>query len=279
MVGFLVSGFWCLVSGFWFLVSGLVSAMIAITRDVSPSINACELTHLEPETIEVAKATLQHEQYRDVLASLGFDVVRIPADVNYPDCVFVEDTAVVLDDLAIITRPGAPSRRGETRAVAEILQNHRPLTHIEAPATIDGGDVLVLDDRIFVGLSQRTNEAAIGQLRHWTRRDVVPVSVHGCLHLKSAITRVSRDALLVNREWIDVEPFRGWTLIDVEEPFAANALLVNETVIYPASYPRTRQKLRHLDVRTVDVSELAKAEGGVTCCSLLVYNHRGHSAN
>jgi dimethylargininase len=244
--------------------------MIAITRDVSPSINACELTHVQPQAIEYVVASAQHEQYRQMLASLGLEVVSIPADPAYPDCVFIEDTAIVLDDVAVITRPGAESRRGETRAVAEVLEQYRPLVHIEAPSTIDGGDVLVLDDRIYVGLSQRTNEAALAQLRFHTRREVIPVNVHGCLHLKSAITRVSKGELLVNRDWIDVTPFAGWTLIDVEEPFAANALLAGDTVVYPNAFPHTREKLRHLDVREVDASELAKAEGGVTCCSLIL---------
>ena len=244
--------------------------MIAITRDVSPSINACELTHLQPQAIDYAAACAEHRQYRRLLASLGLEVVCIPADPAYPDCVFIEDTAIVLDDIAIITRPGASSRRGETRAVAEVVEQYRPLAHIEAPATLDGGDVLVLDDRIYVGLSQRTNEAAIAQLRFHTGREVIPVDVHGCLHLKSAITRVSRDALLVNRDWIDVAPFADWTLIDVAEPFGANALLLGDAVIYPKAFPKTREKLRHLDVREVDAGELAKAEGGVTCCSLIV---------
>jgi dimethylargininase len=244
--------------------------LIAITRDVSPSINACELTHLAPQTIDYTMAQLQHREYRRTLASLGLEVVRIPADPAYPDCVFIEDTAIVFDDLAVITRPGAPSRRGETRAVADALEPYRPLAHIEAPATLDGGDVLVLDNRVYVGISQRTNEAALAQLRFHTRREVIPVNVHGCLHLKSAITRVSKDALLVNRNWIEINAFDGWTLIDVEEPFGANALLVGETVIYPNSFPKTLEKLRHLDVRLVDASELAKAEGGVTCCCLLL---------
>jgi dimethylargininase len=246
--------------------------MIAITRDVSLSINNCELTHVQPQAIDVERAIAQHEEYRNLLASLGLEVIRIPADPAFPDCVFIEDTAIVLDDLAVITRPGAPSRRGETRAVADVLARYRKLVHIEEPATIDGGDVLVLDDRIFVGRSQRTNEAALAQLRFHTRRDVIPVDVHGALHLKSAITRVSRNALLVNRDWIDVTPFRGWTLIDAEESFGANAVLVNDVVIYPSAFPLTRAKLERdgIDVRTVDASELAKAEGGVTCCSLLV---------
>ena len=246
--------------------------MIAVTRDVSPSIALCELTHMERTPIDYARAAQQHSAYRQLLASLGCEVIAIPGEVKYPDCVFIEDTAVVLDDVAVITRPGAESRRGETRAVAESLERYRRLAFIEAPATIDGGDVLVLDDRIFVGISQRTNEAALEQLRAITGREVIPVPVHGCLHLKSAITRVSRDALLVNRAWIDVTPFAGWTLVDAEEPFGANALRIDDVSFYPSAFPRTEARLRALgiDVRTVDADELAKAEGGVTCCSLVV---------
>lgn len=248
--------------------------MIAITRDVTPSIVACELTHIDRQPIDPAMAAVEQREYRKLLASLGLEVVRIPGDRDYPDSVFIEDTAIVLDDLAVITRPGAPSRRGETRAVADVLEQYRPLVHIEAPATIDGGDVLVLDDRIFVGISERTSEAAIGQLRFHTRREVIPVDVHGALHLKTAITRVAQDTLLVNREWVDVAPFAGWKLVDIDpsEPFAANALLVGETVVCAAAFPRTNVRLAALglDVRMTNASELAKAEGGVTCCSLLV---------
>jgi dimethylargininase len=243
--------------------------MIAITRDVARSIQNAELTFVERQRIDYERAVLQHHEYRRVLAELGCEVISLPADDVFPDCVFVEDTAIVLSDLAVITRPGAESRRGETRVIAEALEPYRPLVHIEAPATIDGGDVLVLDDRIYVGLSTRTNEAAIEQLRVLTRREVIPVNVHGALHLKTAITRVSKDALLVRREWLDVTPFAGWTLIEADEP---NALLVGEVVIYPSAFPATREKLEAhgIEVVSVDADELAKAEGGVTCCSLLV---------
>ena len=243
--------------------------MIAITRDVARSIQQAELTFVEPQRIDYVRASLQHREYRRVLAELGCEVISLPADDAYPDCVFVEDTAIVLSDLAVITRPGAESRRGETRAIADALEPYRPLVHIEAPATIDGGDVLVLDDRIYVGLSTRTNEAAIGQLRYHTRREVIPVNVHGALHLKTAVTRVSKDALLVRSEWLDVTPFAGWTLIEADEP---NALLVGDVVIYPSAFPATREKLEAhgIEVVSVDADELAKAEGGVTCCSLLV---------
>lgn len=243
--------------------------MIVITRDVSPNIAGAELTFIERTPIDYETAKAQHEQYRHLLRSLGHDVISLPADPQYPDCVFVEDTAIVLDEMAVITRPGAPSRRGETAVIAEALARYRRLVSIEAPGTIDGGDVLVLDDTIYVGLSSRTNENAIAQLRSLTGRRVVTVPVEGALHLKTAITRVSRDALLVNRDWIDVTPFAGWTLIDAEEP---NALWIEDVVIYPSAYPATaaRLELHGIDVRTVDADELAKAEGGVTCCALLV---------
>ena len=241
---------------------------IAITRDVSPSIAKCELTHLARTPIDYDRAREQHREYRDLLASLGCSVIELPADAAYPDSVFVEDTAIVLDDIAVITRPGAESRRGETQAIEEVLSRYRPVKRIEAPATIDGGDVLVLDEHLYVGITARSNEAALEQLRRLTGREVTGVRVDGCLHLKSGITRVSRDALLVHRQWIDVTPFAGWTLIDAE-PFGANALLLDDVVIYPRGFPRTLAKLAGLDVRLVDADELAKAEGGVTCCSIV----------
>jgi dimethylargininase len=246
--------------------------MIAITRDVSPSIAQAELTHVERVPIDYQRAAAQHQEYRQLLATLGCTVVDLPADPAHPDCVFIEDIAIVLSDLAVITRPGAESRRGETTAVAEVLGRYRPLVFIEAPATIDGGDVLVLDDKIYVGLSSRSNEAALEQLRALTGREVFAVRLHGALHLKTAITRVAPRTLLVNRAWVDVSSFDGWDFIDVDpsEPFGANAVLLGERVIYPRAFSKTRARLGGLDVHLVDADELAKAEGGVTCCSLLV---------
>jgi dimethylargininase len=248
--------------------------VIALTRDVSPSLANAEVTHVERTPIDYERAVAQHEEYRRLLASLGCEVIDLPADPAHPDCVFIEDTAIVLDDLAVITRPGAESRRGETEAVARALAPYRRLVHIAAPATIDGGDVLVLGERIYVGLSSRTNEAALEQLSRLTGRETVGVRVDGALHLKTAITRVSDDTLLVNRAWLDVAPFKGWDVIDADpsEPFGANAVLLRDALIYPAAFPKTRARLeaRGLNVRTVDADELAKVEGGVTCCSLLI---------
>lgn len=224
--------------------------------------------------IDYERAREQHEQYREVLASLGCEVISLPADAAYPDCVFIEDTAVVLGDMAVITRPGAESRRGEVSVVADALARYRPLVRIEAPGTLDGGDVLVLRDRIYVGSSSRSNDEAMRRLRTLTGREVIRVNVHGALHLKTAVTAVSDDTLLINREWVDVAPFAGFTLIDIaaEEPFSANAVRLGDTLIYPTAFTKTRAILEShgFHVRTVEADELAKAEGGVTCCSLLV---------
>lgn len=249
---------------------------IAITRGVSATINDCELTHATRTPIDVALAREQHAAYESALASRGCEIRRIPADDRYPDAVFIEDTAIVLDELAVITRPGAESRRGERDAVAVALAEYRTLVRIEAPATIDGGDVLQLDDVLYVGRTPRTNGEGITQLRELLAPygyRVVAVNVDGCLHLKSAVTRVGVDALLMNRRWVSPSNFDGLRIIDVDhvEPSAANGLRIGNRVIFSEEFPRTLRKLEAagIDVIAVPAGELAKAEGGVTCCSLL----------
>lgn len=256
--------------------------MIAITRGVSRNIAEGQVTHMERVPLDYETARAQHEQYIALLRELGCEVIELPADDAYPDCVFIEDTAIVLDDVAVITRPGADSRRGEVDVVAAALERLRPLRRIEAPATIDGGDVLVLGERIFVGLSSRTNEEALVQLAPLTNREVIRVQMNGALHLKTGITRVAESTLLVNREWVDVAPFEGWELIDVDrdEPFGGNAVWLRASdggavVIYPTAFDKTAAKLeaRGIRMKRVDADELAKVEGGVTCCSLLLGVH------
>ncbi len=251
--------------------------LLAITRGVSPSMSRCELTHLERRPIDPAIAAGQHAQYEECLRALGCTVQRLPAVPDLPDCVFVEDVAVVLDELAVITRPGAESRRGEVPAVAQALAPYRKLACIEAPGTVDGGDVLRVGRTLYVGLSGRSNAAGIEQMRAHLAPygyTVTGVPVSGCLHLKSAVTQVGRDTLLINRHWVEPRTFAPLDLIDIDpsEPQAANGLLINGAVIYPQAFPRTKERLeqRGIAVRTVDLSELAKAEGAVTCCSLIV---------
>jgi len=250
--------------------------LIALTRDVSPDIARCELTHLERRPVDVELAVTQHRQYEDCLGRRGYEVRRLPADPDLPDSVFIEDTCVVLPEVAVITRPGADSRKPETRGVAEAMQPFRILRFIEPPATLDGGDVLQIGKRLFVGLTLRTSAEGIEQFRRLLQPygyTVTPVTVTGCLHLKSAATAVADDAVLVNPTWVDSSVFRDFTRMEVDpsEPAGANALLARDAVIYPAGCPRTRERLekRGIHVEPVDMSELSKAEGGVTCCSLL----------
>ncbi len=249
---------------------------IAVTRDVSPNIDRCERTHVARETIDVDLAREQHAQYQRCLSDLGCTVHRLPADPELPDSVFVEDTAIVLPELAIITRPGAESRRPETKIIAEVLKTYRELVHIEEPACLDGGDGLLIDRTLFVGLTGRTNRAAVDQLTSvlWPHGYAVePIDVRGCLHLKSAAASIDRETILINRRWVEPEAFGPLRTIDVDEsePYGANALRIGECVVYPSSFPMTRRRLETegIPVRTVDISELAKAEGAVTCCSLI----------
>ncbi len=252
---------------------------LALTRDISPAIEDCELTHLERTTIDLARACAEHNEYEAALRALGFEVKRLPAGPDMPDSVFIEDTAIVLDELAVIMRPGAESRRVETAAVAEAVRTYRPVAAILAPGTIDGGDVLRIGHRLFVGCGYRSNDAGIKQLGSIVGSQgysVEAVTFEGCLHLKSAVTLVADDLVLINPAWVDADRFQPLRTIDVDpsEPYAANALLIDGTVVYPAEHVRTRARLEAagLTVHPVPAGELAKAEGGVTCCSLLLVN-------
>jgi dimethylargininase len=249
----------------------------AMTREISAAIVRCELTHVAREPIDLETARRQHEAYETRLTEAGCEVVRLPASDDLPDSVFIEDTAVVFDELAIIARPGPASRRSETVVVADALAAYRStIIAIEPPGTLDGGDVLTIGKRVFVGESQRTNAAAISQMA----RALTPhgytvhiVSVRGCLHLKSAVTAIAQDAVLVNPEWVSADSLRPVAILDVHpaEPFGANALLIGDVVIYPTAFPRTAARLaaRGVHLLEADVSEIAKAEGAVTCCSLV----------
>lgn len=250
--------------------------LTAIVREVSSSINDCELSFHARQPIDVAKARAQHRAYQNCLTELGVRIVSLPAEPDLPDAVFVEDPAVVVDEVAIISNMGAPSRQPEISSLANALSRYRPLKFLTAPATLDGGDVMRIGRSVFVGLSRRTNREGIDQLAGLLAPygyQVQPVEVRGCLHLKSACSYTGNDTVLVNRSWIGIEPLSGYELLDVpeDEPAAANALLLSDVVIIPASFSKTRALLeaRGFHVRTIDVSELQKAEAGVTCTSLI----------
>jgi dimethylargininase len=250
--------------------------LIAITRGVSARIGACELTHLERAPIDLERARAQHRAYEAALSRLGCHVESLPALDELPDSVFVEDVALVFNEIAIVTRPGAESRRPETAAIAPVLASHRRVTFVQAPGTLDGGDVLRLGRRIFVGRSGRSDEHGIEQVRAvvWPYGyTVTAVPVSGCLHLKSAVTEAAPGVVLANPAWVDPSAFGHVSVIETDpsEAYAANGLVVGGRLIYPESFPRTRKRLEDagIGVEPVDVSELQKAEGAVTCCSLV----------
>jgi dimethylargininase len=249
---------------------------IAVTRPVSDALARCELTYLDRQPIDVERARAQHQEYERLLEEAAYcTIVRVPAAPDLPDAVFIEDTAVVVDEVAVITRPGADSRRAETAAVADVLAHYRQVRHIEPPGTLDGGDVLFCGRRAFIGRTRRTNDDGIvqmGRILEPFGYTVSGVVVRGCLHLKSAATTLSENELLVNPAWISPDDFPGVHLlpIDPSEPNAANILKAGDDYIYARAFPRTAAFLQvSLQLNFVDMSELAKAEGALTCCSLV----------
>jgi dimethylargininase len=250
--------------------------LTAITRAVSPGIVHCELTFIARQPIDLAAAEEQHRAYQALLEKCGARVISLPAEPALPDSMFVEDPAVVLDELAIIFPLGTATRRPEAASIAQALAKFRKLARVELPGQVEGGDVLRIERKLFAGLSSRTNAEGIRQLASILAPygyEVLSVAVTGCLHLKSAVTYIGRNTLLANRAWFDTKPFAGFEWIDVapEESHAANALALGGTVIFPASFPRTRARLeaRGFSVTPLDIFELQKAESGLTCSSLL----------
>jgi dimethylargininase len=253
--------------------------LIAVTREVSRSIIHCELTHLERTPIDVQRARAQHAEYEAALKHLGVAVLSLPEEPTLADSVFVEDTALVLDECAIILRPGADSRRPETESIAKVLSPYRRLFFVQAPARVDGGDILRVGRQIFIGLSSRSDANAIEQIQDFLEPygyEVHAVEVSGCLHLKSAVTQVDEDTLLINPAWADKRKFPGMKFIEIDpsESYAANTLMIGDTNLYPNAFPKTRKKIEGAGIKIVSVNadELAKAEGALTCCSLIFHD-------
>jgi dimethylargininase len=248
---------------------------LAFTRAVSPRIAECALTHLDRQAIDPVRAAGQHAAYEQALADAGFDVIRLPELADDPDAVFVEDTALLLGEHAVITRPGAPSRAGETDSTAAGLEPFFAV-HRLADGIVDGGDVLRIGARLYVGQSSRTDAAgtrALAELVAPLGFEVVPVELGRCLHLKTAATYAGQGIVLINPDWIDPEMFEDTQALAVasDEPFAANVVRAGDRLLIAAGSPNTAARLRQhgFTVVELDLSELQKAEAGGTCMSLI----------
>src|SRR6267142_1112167 len=245
--------------------------LTAITRAVSPAILHCEISFIDRRPIDLARAQNQHHAYETLLEKLGARVLSLPAEPALPDSMFVQDPAIVLDELAVILPLGTASRRPESASLAKALSSFRKLDYVTLPGTLEGGDVLRIGRKLFVGLTKRSNAEGLRQLASLLaphKYEVIAVTVTGCLHLKSAVTHIGGNTLLANRAWFAAY---DWIDVDPGEPHAANALAFGGTIIFPASFPRTRARLEDqgFHVTPIDISELQKAESGLTCSSLL----------
>ena len=250
--------------------------LTAITRKVSSALANCELSFIPRQPIDMKKARAQHHAYEELLGKLGARVISLPEEPDLPDSMFVEDPAIALDELAVICPLGTESRRKEAPTLGAALEKYRKLAYIRQPGALEGGDVLRAGKKIFVGLTKRSDAEGIRQLAvilEKYRYEVTAVPVTGCLHLKSAVTYLGRETLLGNRAWFDWKRLEGfeWVDVDPSEPHAGNALAIGDSVIYPASFPKTRGKIeaRGFKVLPLDISELQKAESGLTCSSLI----------
>jgi dimethylargininase len=250
--------------------------LTAITRKVSCALAHCELSYIPRQPIDIKKAREQHHAYEELLDRLGARVVSLPEEPALPDSMFVEDPAIVLDEVAVICSLATETRRKEAPSLAAALEKYRKLAYVKLPGMLEGGDVLRIGKKLFPGVTKRSNPEGIRQLAVIAEKygyEVTAVPVTGCLHLKSAVTYLGRNMLLANRAWFDAERFTGYEWIDVDpsESYAGNALTVGDSIIFPASFPKTKERIESAGFKVVslDIGELQKAESALTCSSLI----------
>jgi dimethylargininase len=254
------------------------TAKRAVVRGVPDTLNKCVRTHSLRQRVELQLARKQHDEYCKALQERNLEIVRIPADNSFPDCVFVEDPAVVYADHAIICSMGAKSRTGEIELVEATLRHiFKKVTRINPPATIEGGDVLKVGNDLYVGLTSRTNLEGINQLRMAMKNHecrVIPVEVKNILHFKSACTYIGDDYIVANPGYFDLGVFSSFKLIPLPkaEAYAANCLAINGIVYISKGYPMTRKLIEKegFDTGELEVSEFKKCEGSLTCLSILI---------
>ncbi|UCE45010.1 MAG: amidinotransferase [Methanobacteriota archaeon] len=251
-----------------------VKFMKALVRPPGRSYVECLSCHPLRNSIDLKRAQMQHEVYRSVLANLGLEVLSLPQDDSHPDACFVEDCAVVHGRKALITRMGAPSRRGEESAVESALGEYLVTKRAEAPATIEGGDVVHLPDRLICGESQRTNAEGIRQMGEWLGVKVDTISDEGMMHLKSHVTYLGEDTFISTERYARHPVLEGMGVIVVprREEYAADTLAIGDSVLMPAGLTESQRLVKRagFDVISVEVSEFEKCDGALTCLSILL---------
>ena len=250
------------------------TAMRALVRSPSKNFAHALSEHPEAASINIQKAQQQHTAYCKALQTSGLTVeVLEPLDA-FPDSVFIEDNALILDGQVVLCSMKEHTRQGEVDFLAKSFQSRLPMLQLNPPVFMDGGDILQTEDTVFVGQSQRTNPKAVTVLQSLTLKQVIPVQVKKGLHLKTSVSALGGNLLVINPSHVEAELFRGfeWIEVEEEEAYAVNCLAVEENVILPAGFPKLEQQIQKHGLSTlpVEMSEFQKADGGVTCLSILI---------
>lgn len=245
----------------------------ALVREPSKRYPDCISTHPLRHTVSTLKARKQHAKYCETLNELGLEVIHVPRDDDYPDSCFIEDNAVVHGGRAFICRMAKEARRGEQPAVEAVLKEFMPVKWAEEPATVEGGDVIHLTDRLISGVTQRTNLAGVVQLRDWLRVRVDTIVDPKITHIKSYLTSLGKERVIVTTKYSQHSALAGLKTLIVPkgEEYAADTLTIGNTVLIPQGYPKTYGMLieEGYEVISLDVSEFEKCEGALTCLSIL----------
>jgi dimethylargininase len=246
----------------------------AIVREPGDNYTKCISSHPQRHTIDVAVARRQHSTYRKTLEDLGLEVIILPRDDLHPDSCFVEDNAVVFGKKALICRMAKESRRGEEADVEKVLGQYLKTKKAIIPATIEGGDVIHLEDGLISGLTRRTNEAGVKQLRKWLEVNVETIADSGIVHLKSYVNYLGKGRMVSTPKYASHTSLSRFDVVTVDEGdwYSTNNIVLDDTVIMPKGFPRTEELLRRQGYKTIplDMTEFPKCEGALTCLSILI---------
>jgi len=246
---------------------------IAFVRRPGPSYNRAISANPKDQPIDLKRACLQHEHYIAALEKTGVEIVSLPAIHGYPDAPFVEDTTVVFDHLALACPNKEKSRRGEGASIHKEIKKYRTIKTLPPSVTLDGGDVLNTDEKIFVGISSRTNFEAVNALAKFTKKPVIPIKILRGLHLKTSVSYLGNDILVLDPSSLDTHPLREFKWIEIRRPnrYFANCLAIGNTVLISKGSNEVADKIHKEGFKTLslDISEFEKADGGLTCLSII----------